>query len=101
MAFLGEYIQEESHPLGEGGGIGLNMIGVSNERGLEISSRSTSANLARYIAVKRNWFAYNPMRINVGSIGLADNDSKTGYTSPDYTVFSCKDGLLRIPPSLS
>lgn len=70
------------------------MIGVSNERGLEVSSRSTSANIARYIEVRKDWFAYNPMRINVGSIGLADDDSKTGYTSPDYTVFSCKDGLL-------
>ena len=33
------------------------------------------------------------MRVNVGSIGLADDDSKTGYTSPDYTVFSCLEGL--------
>lgn len=94
MARLGDYIQEETHPLGEGGGVGLNMIGVSNERGLEVSSRNTSANIARYIEVRKNWFAYNPMRINVGSIGLADSDSQTGYTSPDYTVFSCKDGLL-------
>jgi type I restriction enzyme S subunit len=94
MARLGDYIQEETHPLGEGGGVGLSMIGVSNERGLEVSSRSTSANIARYIEVRKDWFAYNPMRINVGSIGLADDDSKTGYTSPDYTVFSCKDGLL-------
>lgn len=94
MACLGEYIQEESHPLGETGGNGLNMIGVSNERGLEVSTRKTSAKIDRYVEVRRNWFAYNPMRINVGSIGLADNENKTGFTSPDYTVFSCKDGLV-------
>ena len=94
MALLGEYIQEETHPVGESGGNGLNMIGVSNERGLEVSSRSTSSNISRYIEVRKDWFAYNPMRINVGSIGLADDISKTGFTSPDYTVFSCKDGLL-------
>lgn len=94
MARLGDFIQKETHPLGEDGAVGLNMIGVSNERGLEISSRVTSDKLDRYIEIKRDWFAYNPMRINIGSIGLADDDNKTGYTSPDYTVFSCKDGLL-------
>jgi restriction endonuclease S subunit len=66
---------------------------VSNEHGLHSSSRDTSSDLSRYQRIEKNWFAYNPMRVNVGSIGLADDELKTGFTSPDYTVFSCREGL--------
>ena len=93
MARLGDYIREECNPLGSPGAQGLRLIGVSNEHGLHASSRDTADDLARYQRIERNWFAYNPMRVNIGSIGLADDDSKTGFTSPDYTVFSCRDGL--------
>lgn len=93
MARLGDYICEECNPLGASGAQDLRLIGVSNEHGLHASSRDTSADLARYQRIERNWFAYNPMRVNVGSIGLADDDSKTGFTSPDYAVFSCREGL--------
>lgn len=93
MARLGDYIREECHPLGSLGAQELRLIGVSNEHGLHASSRDTSADLARYQRIEKNWFAYNPMRVNVGSIGLADDESKTGFTSPDYTVFSCREGL--------
>jgi type I restriction enzyme, S subunit len=93
VAKLGDYIREECNPLGASGAQDLRLIGVSNEHGLHASSRDTSADLARYQRIERNWFAYNPMRVNVGSIGLADDDSKTGFTSPDYAVFSCREGL--------
>jgi len=93
VARLGDYIREECHPLGSAGAQELRLIGVSNEHGLHASSRETSADLARYQRIEKNWFAYNPMRVNVGSIGLADDVSKTGFTSPDYTVFSCREGL--------
>lgn len=93
MAKLGDYIREECNPLGSTGAQELRLIGVSNEHGLRLSSRETSADLARYQRIERNWFAYNPMRVNVGSIGLADDECKIGYTSPDYTVFSCREGL--------
>ena len=93
MVRLGDYIREECHPLGSLGAQELRLIGVSNEHGLHASSRDTSADLARYQRIEKNWFAYNPMRVNVGSIGLADDETKTGFTSPDYTVFSCREGL--------
>ncbi|NOX99659.1 MAG: hypothetical protein GXP30_08030, partial [Verrucomicrobia bacterium] len=89
MARLGDYIQKECHPLGEFGAQKLHLIGVSNEEGLHPSSRNTSADISRYQRIDRDYFAYNPMRVNIGSIGLADDDSKTGCTSPDYVVFSC------------
>ena len=93
MKKLGDYILEESNPLGSLGAQKLRLIGVSNEHGLHASSLDTSADLARYKQIKKNWFAYNPMRVNVGSIGVADDEDKTGFTSPDYTVFSCRKGL--------
>jgi restriction endonuclease S subunit len=93
VARLGDYIQEECNQLGSSGAQDLRLIGVSNEHGLHSSTRDTSDDLSRYQRIERYWFAYNPMRVNVGSIGLADDDTKTGFTSPDYTVFSCKEGL--------
>lgn len=93
MARLGDYIREECHPVGTAAGK-LSLVGVSNEHGLVASPRAAAADdLSRYQRVKRDWFAYNPMRVNVGSIGLADDDTKTGMTSPDYVVFSCRKGL--------
>jgi type I restriction enzyme, S subunit len=93
MARLGDFIREECNPLGTLGAGNLRLIGVSNEHGLHVSSREASDDISRYQRIEKNWFAYNPMRVNVGSIGLADDDSKTGFTSPDYVVFSCRRGL--------
>lgn len=93
MARLGDFIREECHPLGATGTRNLRLIGVSNEHGLHPSSRDASDDLTRYQRIDRDWFAYNPMRVNVGSIGFADDDSKIGFTSPDYVAFSCHPGL--------
>jgi type I restriction enzyme S subunit len=49
--------------------------------------------MSRYLRVDYRWFAYNPMRINVGSIGWAERHEQTGVISPDYVVFSCTDGI--------
>lgn len=47
----------------------------------------------RYKIVKNGWFAYNPMRINVGSI-CRWNGENDCLVSPDYVVFSCKDNVI-------
>jgi restriction endonuclease S subunit len=47
----------------------------------------------RYKRVEIGYLVYNPMRINIGSIGVALSDEDTGITSPDYAVFRCKNGL--------
>lgn len=40
-------------------------------------------------------FAYNPMRLNIGSIGLCKYSYTKGLVSPDYVVFGCDtDNLL-------
>lgn len=51
-----------------------------------------SKELTRYKTVEPNDFAYNPMRINIGSIG-ANERGKTCCVSPDYIVFRAKDGF--------
>ena len=40
------------------------------------------------------WLAYNPYRINVGSIGIRKKEHLYQYISPAYVVFSCLDNLL-------
>ena len=46
----------------------------------------------RYKAVSRFDFAYNPMRINVGSIAMWDGNEEV-LVSPDYVVFRCGSKL--------
>jgi hypothetical protein len=36
----------------------------------------------------------NPMRVNIGSIGVLRNGADEAITSPDYVVFHCKPTLL-------
>lgn len=51
-----------------------------------------SKELTRYKVVEPNDFAYNPMRINIGSIG-ANQRGKTCCVSPDYVVFRANKGF--------
>lgn len=44
--------------------------------------------IERYKSVSRLDFAYNPMRINVGSISMWEGDEDV-LVSPDYVVFRC------------
>jgi len=37
---------------------------------------------------------YNPYRVNVGSIGIVDEEFDSMYISPAYVVFGVKEGLL-------
>ena len=63
--------------------------GVSNTGGLHRTEKPRIADMSRYLRVDHRWFAYNPMRINVGSVGWAERPDQTGVISPDYVVFSC------------
>ncbi|MBQ6517820.1 MAG: restriction endonuclease subunit S [Anaerolineaceae bacterium] len=64
----------------------IGMFDAITEKGRKIKQK--------YHFVKDNWIAYNPYRINVGSIGIKTPDLKGEYISPAYIVFSCKDTLL-------
>lgn len=50
------------------------------------TKRVYSKNTSKYITVKEGSFAYNPARINIGSIGINDLGTK-GCVSPVYVVF--------------
>ena len=50
-----------------------------------------SESIAKYKVVEIGDFAYNPARVNIGSIGRNEYGYR-GCVSPVYVVFSCKDG---------
>lgn len=49
--------------------------------------------LSRYQVVRQHWFAYNPMRINIGSICQWTQQDEA-LVSPDYVVFRCRDEVI-------
>jgi type I restriction enzyme, S subunit len=71
------------------------ILGVSNVEGLFDAYTIKGKEINQpYKKVEKGWLAYNPYRINVGSIGLRDVQNKHEYISPAYVVFSCNDKLL-------
>ncbi len=69
------------------------LLGVSAEEGICEPKTAIGKNPERYKILKAGYLAYNPMRINIGSIGFIRKDDPGGITSPDYVVFHCKAGL--------
>jgi type I restriction enzyme S subunit len=70
----------------------LEALGVSNIDGITKTSHVKSPDLGKYLYIEENYFAYNPYRINVGSIGLTPKNIK-GLVSPAYIVFKTKKTL--------
>lgn len=70
------------------------VYGVDRSVGLTAEPRYQSRNLSRYKCIEHGMFAYNPMRLNIGSIGFCHKDLPPGVVSPDYIVFGCRDGAL-------
>ena len=62
------------------------VLGVSNRDGITRTTHKKSEDLSNYLLIEPNSFAYNPYRINVGSIGLTP-PTVTGIVSPAYIVF--------------
>lgn len=58
------------------------------------NNKVASDDLTGYKVVKPLEFAYNPARINVGSIGMLKDD-KNVVVSPMYVVFKCDNSKLR------
>jgi type I restriction enzyme S subunit len=70
------------------------VMGVTNSRGIvPMGEQTVAEDISRYKRLPPRAFAYNPMRINVGSIAM--NEGKTDIlVSPDYVAFACKAGGL-------
>jgi len=73
------------------------VLSVTNSAGFvlaedQFAHRVASADLSNYKIVRRGQYAYNPSRINVGSIARLDAWDD-GVLSPMYVVFEVLDGL--------
>ncbi len=92
--FLSEIIQESSERVWENQTI--ENFWVNNKTGIEKSTRRVSEDISNYKIIRKNYFAYNPYRINVWSIGLFD--WKLWAVSTAYVVFKVDEN--KIIPSL-
>lgn len=74
------------------GKLAANLImGVSKEDGIvPMQSHLIAENISRYKVVRKDWFAYNPMRLNIGSIARWHGENAR-LVSPDYVVFRCSE----------
>ncbi len=67
------------------------VMGVTKTEGIvPMEERIIALDIARYKLVQKDWFAYNPMRLNIGSIARWQGESDI-LVSPDYVVFKCLD----------
>lgn len=85
---LGKYIKEVK---GKVKNTNLNqddliVYGVTNTDGIIVTNNKASDDLSNYTVLNENQFAYNPYRVNVGSIGLSAAGT-FGVVSPAYVVF--------------
>lgn len=71
------------------------ILGISNEIGMFDAYIEKGKNIKQpYKIVKNGFIAYNPYRINVGSMGIKTSDIKNTYISSAYVVFSCKKSII-------
>lgn len=70
----------------------LTVYGVTNKDGITITGIQASEDLSNYLMLLENQFAYNPYRINVGSLGLAPK-GLIGLVSPAYIIFETTEEL--------
>jgi type I restriction enzyme M protein len=95
MVELGELLEEKTERVKDKN---IQVWSVSNIQGFVnteeyFEKQVASANTSNYKIINSNYFAYNPSRINVGSIAF--NQSKSiGCVSPMYVVFKIADQKL-------
>ena len=76
-----------------------NIESISNKKGFTKQSeqfdgyRVASLDLSNYYVIKENQFAYNPSRINVGSIAYKRKGEENCIISPLYVSFSTKNNI--------
>ena len=70
------------------------VMGVTKANGIvPMREQTIAGDISRYRRLPPRAFAYNPMRINVGSIAMNGGQEEV-LVSPDYVVFGCNvDGL--------
>ncbi|MCB1498609.1 MAG: restriction endonuclease subunit S [Bauldia sp.] len=70
------------------------VMGVTKAEGIvPMREHVVAEDINRYLVLPPNGFAYNPMRINIGSIAMSEHEHDV-IVSPDYVVFACKEDKL-------
>lgn len=70
------------------------IMAVTKQVGMRPMREETiAADINRYKVVRPQAFAYNPMRLNIGSIAISSFDEDV-LVSPDYVVFECDEAKL-------
>lgn len=94
---IGDYIEEVNNR--------NNLLLINNVQGVNSSSNfgktktdTTGLDFSKYKIVQKGQFAYNPSRINLGSIALLNDDDC--IVSPMYIVFQSIDGKKLLPEYL-
>lgn len=92
---LSELVKEKSERVK---GKNIEVWSVSNEKGFVksedyFSKKVASENISNYKIVDEHNFAYNPSRINVGSIALNASETQ-GAVSPMYVVFEVDESKI-------
>ncbi|MGO7919422.1 restriction endonuclease subunit S [Rhizobium ruizarguesonis] len=91
---LGEVAHEDRSRNADGKIPGERLVGVfKNEGMIPMRERVKGASVDRCKIVQPGAFAYNPMRINIGSIARSAFDHAV-MVSPDYVVFSANKDVL-------
>jgi type I restriction enzyme S subunit len=95
LVVLGNSIEEINERIGTEK---KTVYSVTNDRGfvpsLEVFDKQVfSRDISSYKLVKYSHLAYNPSRINVGSVAICP-DENGGAVSPMYTIIRCRSDLL-------
>jgi type I restriction enzyme S subunit len=70
------------------------VMGVTKAEGIvPMREHVVAEDISRYLVLPPGGFAYNPMRINIGSIAMSEHEHDV-IVSPDYVVFACKEDRL-------
>jgi type I restriction enzyme, S subunit len=91
-ASLGEVLEEVKRGIGSGWAR-FPVLGATRD-GLAPAKEPVGKNPERYKPVVPGTVFYNPMRIMIGSIAMADEDDAPGITSPDYVVLRGREGKV-------
>lgn len=71
------------------------ILGVTNKDGVYLNGYVKGERINQpYKKVRGGELTYNPYRVNVGSIGIVQNEYDNFYISPAYVVFGVKEGLI-------
>lgn len=94
---LGEYLAEISERHNASSNSDTPVLSVTNRPGLVASEeffdkKVFSKDLSNYKVIRKGQFAYNPSRVNVGSIARLKEFNR-GLLSPMYVVFEAKEVL--------